>query len=132
MQYLYSESVISRLRQARKMAGLTLAEVASSTGYAQTTLSSVENHHDQPSTRLLAKWVNALGISETWLNTGEGEPFARSGVGDSHGPQSDLAAPIRSRIQKARQHATDLLQELDQIERELSGSRALRTLRKRL
>ena len=113
------------------MAGLTLAEAASTTGYAQTTLSSVENHHDQPSKRLLAKWINALGISESWLNTGEGEPFAKTGMDEIQGLRTDLAAPFHFRIQKARQHARDLLQELDQIERGLSGSEPLRGPRKR-
>lgn len=113
------------------MAGLTLADVASTTGYAQTTLSSVENRHDQPSKRLLAKWINALGINESWLNTGEGEPFAKTGRKELQGLRTGLAAPIRFHIQKARQHANDLLRELDQIERDVSGSRPLPSPRKR-
>ena len=71
------------------MVGLTLAEVASTTGYAQTTLSSVENHHDQPSKRSLAKWINALRINESWLNTGEGEPFAKIGPEVVQGLRTD-------------------------------------------
>ncbi len=118
---MYSETVINRLRKAREMAGLTLADLASTTGYAQTTLSSIENHHDQPSKRLLAKWIDALGLSETWLNTGEGDPFAKPGLHETQAARADLAAPIRFRIQKAREHASDLLQELDQIERDLTS-----------
>jgi transcriptional regulator with XRE-family HTH domain len=113
------------------MAGLTLADVASATGYAQTTLSSVENHHDQPSKRLLSKWIQALAINEAWLNTGEGEIFAKAVSKQPREQRSDLAAPTRFRIRRARQHATDLLQELDQIERDLSGTKPVSRTRKR-
>jgi transcriptional regulator with XRE-family HTH domain len=113
------------------MAGLTLADVASSTGYAQTTLSSVENHHDQPSKRLFAKWIHALGINESWLNTGQGEPFTKAGIKELQALRTGLAAPVRSRLQKAREYATNLLHELDQIERDLSGSKPMGKRRKR-
>ena len=129
---MYSEAVITRLRQAREMAGLTLAEVASSTGYAQTTLSSVENHHDQPSKRLLTKWIDALGINASWLNTGQGEPFAKAGLKQAQAVRIGLAAPIRSRLQKVRQHAAGLLHELDQLESDLAVSKNVRKPRRRL
>jgi transcriptional regulator with XRE-family HTH domain len=128
---MFSESVLTRLRQAREKAGLTLADVASTTGYAQTTLSSVENNHDQPSKRLLSKWIQALGINESWLQTGKGEIFAKAVPKQVREQRSDLAAPIRFRIRRARQHATDLLQELDQIEKDLSCSKPLASARKR-
>ena len=124
-------SVQPRLRQAREQAGVTLAQLAERTGYAVTTLSGVENGHDQPSKRLLSRWIQTLAINESWLKTGEGEIFAKEVPKQVREQRSDLAAPIRSRIQKARQHATDLLQELDQIERHLAGSKSLPSLRKR-
>jgi transcriptional regulator with XRE-family HTH domain len=128
---MISESVIQRLRQAREQASLTLAQVAEITGYALTTLSSVENGHDQPSKRLLSRWIQALAINESWLKTGEGELFAKPVPKQVREQRSDLAAPIRFRIQKARQHATDLLQELGQIERDMAGSKPLRRRKKR-
>jgi transcriptional regulator with XRE-family HTH domain len=127
---MISESVIKRLRQAREQAGVTLAQVAEITGYALTTLSSVENGHDQPSGRLLDKWTQALHVSRSWLANGEGEPFASKDPTTTTAAQ-DLAAPIRSRIQKARKHAADLLQELDEIERKLPGSKPALSRRKR-
>lgn len=125
------DTISSRLRQAREQAGVTLAELAERTGYAVTTLSGVENGHDQPSKRLLPKWIQALAINESWLKTGEGEMFAKADPKPVLGQRKDLAAPIRFRIQRARQHATDLLQELDQIEKDLSGSKRLRSPRER-
>lgn len=126
-----SESVLYRLRQARQQTGLTLAQIAESTGYALSTLSSVENGHDQPSKRLLEKWIQALAINESWLKTGEGEVFAAAGTKRIPEQQDDLDAPIRARIQRARQHATNLLQELDRIEYDLSGRKPLSRSKKR-
>ena len=131
MQENILASISARLRQAREQAGVTLAQLAERTGYALTTLSGVENGHDQPSKRLLSRWIQALAVNESWLKTGEGEIFAKAVPKQVREQRSDLAAPIRFRIQKARQHATDLLQELDQIERGLSGSKPLRSPRKR-
>jgi transcriptional regulator with XRE-family HTH domain len=124
-------SISLRLRQAREQAGVTLVQLAERTGYAVTSLSGVENGHDQPSKRLLSRWIQALAINETWLKTGDGETFAKAAPKQVREQRSDLAAPIRFRIQKARQHAIDLLQELDQVERDLSGSRPLPSPRKR-
>jgi transcriptional regulator with XRE-family HTH domain len=131
MQQNNMGSVSPRLRQAREQAGITLVQLAERTGYAVTTLSGVENGHDQPSKRLLWRWIQALAISESWLKTGEGEIFAKAVPKQVREQRSDLAAPIRFRIQKARQHATDLLQELDQIESDLSGAKPLPSERKR-
>jgi transcriptional regulator with XRE-family HTH domain len=124
-------SISLRLRQAREGAGVTLAQLAERTGYAVTTLSGVENGHDQPSKRLLSRWTQALAINKSWLETGEGEIFAKAVPKQVREKREDLAAPLRFRIQKARQHATDLLQELDQIDMDLSGSAPLRRPRKR-
>jgi transcriptional regulator with XRE-family HTH domain len=131
MQYTSLVSISLRLKRAREQAGVTLAELAGRMGYAITTLSGVENGHDQPSKRLLSRWVQALAINESWLKTGEGEIFAKTVPKQVREHRNDLAAPIRFRIQKARQHATDLLQELDQIEMDMSGSKPLTSPRKR-
>jgi transcriptional regulator with XRE-family HTH domain len=131
MQENILASISRRLRGARDQAGVTLAQLAERTGYAVTTLSGVENGHDQPSKRLLSRWIQALAINEAWLKTGEGEIFVNAVPKQGREQRNDLAAPIRFRIQKARQHATDLLQELDQIERDMSGSKPLPSTRTR-
>jgi len=117
-KYKTMESEYERLKHARELAGVTLAELARLTGYALTTLSSVENGHDKPSQRLLEKWTSALGISATWLKTGKGEPFARAA--ETHGAKTalELDAALRIRLSKARKHAVALVEELDAIERE--------------
>lgn len=74
MQEQTSETVYSRLREARETAGMTLAEVGEKTGYAVTTLSSVENGHDSPSSRLLEALIDVLRINREWLLTGKGPP----------------------------------------------------------
>ena len=125
------ESISERLKAAREQAGVTLTQLAERTGYAITTLSGVENGHDQPSKRLLSRWIEALAINESWLKTGQGEVFAGAVPKQVRAQRSDLAAPIRFRIQKARQQATDLLKELDQIEQNLSGTEAPPKSRKR-
>jgi transcriptional regulator with XRE-family HTH domain len=132
MQDKRLESVSLRLKLARELAGVTLVQLAVRTGYAITTLSGVENGHDQPSKRLLSRWIQALAIDELWLKTGAGEIFVKAATKPVQGQGNDLAAPIRFRIQKARQHATDLLEELDQIEREISGSKVISNPKKRL
>ena len=131
MQAYNLVSISERLRQAREQSGVTLAQLAERTGYALTTLSGVENGHDQPSKRLLSRWIQALAINESFLKTGEGEIFARPVPKQIREQGNDLAAPIRFRIQKARRLATDLLQELDRIEGELSVSKPLLSTRKR-
>jgi transcriptional regulator with XRE-family HTH domain len=114
---MISDSVIQRLRQARAQAGVTLTQIAEITGYAITTLSSVENGHDQPSKRLLDKWTQALSINKSWLASGEGEPFEAKDPCPVVAPK-DLAAPTRSRIRHAREQAAELLRELELLENE--------------
>jgi transcriptional regulator with XRE-family HTH domain len=128
MQYNNLDSISLRLKQAREQSGLTLAQLAERTGYAVTTLSGVENGHDQPSKRLLPKWIQVLAINDSWLKTGDGEMFIKGESKRALEQRKDLSAPIRFRIQKARQHATDILRELDQIEKDLSGSKRFRNL----
>jgi transcriptional regulator with XRE-family HTH domain len=121
MQQQSSESVIRRLKHARERSGVTLGQLAEKTGYALTTLSGVENGHDYPSNRLLSRWVEALELNELWVKSGHGEMFRaqRTEVSPSSRAQ-DLAAPLRARIRKARQQAAQLVQELEQIEDQLS------------
>ena len=116
-------SIHERLKQAREQAGVTLGQLAERTGYALTTLSGVENHHDRPSKRLLERWIEALQLDQHWVETGQGEAFRKNTPTASRAlARSDLAAPLRSRIHKARQHAASLLRELDEMEEELARS----------
>ena len=62
-----------RLKAAREASGMTLRELSKTTGYALTTLNSVENGHDRPSPRLLNKVRETLKMNLHYLATGEGE-----------------------------------------------------------
>ena len=120
MKQQITDSVVSRLKQAREQAGVTIAEVAQKIGYAQTTLSSVENRHDRPSGRLYLKWLAALNLNRRWVETGQGEMFAAATATKSV-VEPDLAVPLHFRIQEAKRHAKAVLLELDNLERELSA-----------
>jgi transcriptional regulator with XRE-family HTH domain len=67
------DSESQRFKLAREQQRLTLQEVALMTGYSISTISGVENGHDQPSKRLRALLIDRLGLNESWLRTGKGE-----------------------------------------------------------
>jgi len=60
-----------RLRQARKLAKLTQAELSKKTGIAQSTISTAEREGAGSSDT--AVYANACGVSALWLSTGDGE-----------------------------------------------------------
>jgi len=72
------DSENARFKQARDAAGVTLEELAASTGYSIGTISGVENGHDAPSKRLRSELIRQLEINESWLTKGSGEMFAPS------------------------------------------------------
>ena len=116
------ESIATRLKRSREISGLTLSDVAERTGYALSTLGGVENGHDKPSKRLLQEWIAALQLNENWVKTGQGEVFREPSQRLMDSKKSDLGAPLRTRIRKVRQQASDLVNEIDQLERELLQS----------
>lgn len=123
------DTIVTRLRQAREQAGVTLAELAKRTGYAVPTLSGVENGHDEPSRRLLQKWIEALQLNEIWVRTGQGAVFHRSNRQLREPEQTDLGVPLRSHIRSIRQQAVNLLDEIDKLESELEQSRTKGSLK---
>ena len=62
-----------RVRQARKAARLTQAQLALVIGVAKDTLSRYERGDIQPAANKVADITRALGVSGHWLLTGEGE-----------------------------------------------------------
>jgi transcriptional regulator with XRE-family HTH domain len=75
-----ADSIRARLKEARQAADLTLKQVASSIGFAESTLSGVENGHDVPSQRLLESWIKELKVNREWVMSGTGEMDRRGGV----------------------------------------------------
>lgn len=65
-------SVGQRLREARKAAGLTLRELATSAGFANyQTIDNVERGRQRASIEQIARLSVALGCSPAWLAFGE-------------------------------------------------------------
>ncbi len=65
-------SIGSRIREARKNAGLTQKQLCSKVGMAQGSLSELETGASIGTTNI-ATLANALGVSALWLETGRGE-----------------------------------------------------------
>ncbi|MHC1762796.1 MAG: helix-turn-helix domain-containing protein [Verrucomicrobiia bacterium] len=72
---MFTVEQAQRLRAARERRRVTLQELAEMTGYAVSTISSVENGHDQPSAQFLEQITDALGVNHGWLFGGKGSVF---------------------------------------------------------
>ena len=120
MQEQKLRTIVARLKEIRKNAGLTLAQVANQAGYKPATLSGAENGHYLPSERLLGRWRDALRLNDRWLRTGQGEQFVSAS--DPVVPrESALPTSALAHLQKARLHAQELVQALKALEREMCG-----------
>jgi transcriptional regulator with XRE-family HTH domain len=122
MQQIFSDSIRDRLKQARQAADLTLREVAASIGFAESTLSGVENGHDVPSDRLLESWIKELKINREWVMTGTGE-MERRGPSFVVIPQAQIQ---RNKDQAARWRETAAwaIDQAKQLEAEIEFSEA--------
>lgn len=80
-------SVGQRIKEARKEAGLTQAELCAKVGMNQSTLSELERG-DSRSTSFVASLAAALRVSPLWLETGRGPKH--STPGDQPQSPSDL------------------------------------------
>lgn len=67
-----------RFREARKARGLTMKEVAGLIKCSYGAVSNAELGRSQTADWYIAAFCDALGISETWLRTGEGSMDAAS------------------------------------------------------
>ncbi|WP_168735240.1 helix-turn-helix domain-containing protein [Pseudothauera rhizosphaerae] len=61
----------SRLKAARKEAGLSQAQLARTVGMSQGNLSDIENNH-VPTSTFTPKLAAALGVEALWLAEGRG------------------------------------------------------------
>jgi transcriptional regulator with XRE-family HTH domain len=64
-------SIGSRIREARKSAKMTQAQLAAKVGMKQGTLSELETG-ESDGTTLVASFAAALGVNALWLETGKG------------------------------------------------------------
>lgn len=73
-------SIGTRVKAARKKAGLTQKELAAKAGMKQSTLSELETG-ESAGTTSIASLANALGVNALWLETGDG-PSTKGAVDD--------------------------------------------------
>lgn len=66
------DGFVERLREIRKVTGLTGASIAQHGGITKQTFSGYLHTGRLPSACVLANWVSKLGINANWLLTGEG------------------------------------------------------------
>jgi len=69
------DGFVERLREIRKVTGLTGASIAQHGGITKQTFSGYLHTGRLPSACVLANWVSKLGINANWLLTGEGPMF---------------------------------------------------------
>jgi len=69
------DAFVERLREIRKVTGLTGASIAQHGGITKQTFSGYLHTGRLPSAGVLANWVTKLGINANWLLTGEGSMF---------------------------------------------------------
>lgn len=67
--------MVSRIKTIRKNAGVTQAEFAEVLGLSRSMISQVEAGMQVFSDRSLRDICRIYGVNETWLRTGEGEPY---------------------------------------------------------
>jgi len=72
----------NRLKQERDAQGITQSEMAEAIGARQSTINSIEND-DQEKTKYAARLAKKLGVTQHWLETGEGpkHPVTGSAIG---------------------------------------------------
>lgn len=112
------DTVIQRLRLAREVRQLSLAETARGAGYAVSTLSNVELGRDKPSAELIIKVCDFLEADPVWIETGKGPMFRQN----SRAAKLHLevwASNTRRRIEDLRIQGKSKLEEADRLAVEL-------------
>ena len=66
-----------RVRQIRQEQGLTMREFGDTLGVGSSTISDIENGRRNLTTPMRRLICEKFNVSEEWLRTGEGEPYAR-------------------------------------------------------
>lgn len=64
-----------RIREARKLLGLTQQAFADKLGFSQNYIWQIEKGERTPSDRTIADICRIFNVDRTWLETGVGEPF---------------------------------------------------------
>ncbi len=71
-----------RIKELRKLLGLTQSEFARRIGSVQNTITGYESGRRVPSNPVITSICREFQVNETWLRTGEGQMFLESGEAD--------------------------------------------------
>ena len=77
--------MIDRIKYVRSALGLTQEQFASKIGLSRNYAAKIEIGNREPSDRTISDICREFGVSETWLRTGAGEPFAPPSRADEMG-----------------------------------------------
>lgn len=93
----------TRIKQIRKAAGLTLTEFGAKIGITASSCSTIESGKNNPSNSTIRMICSEFGVNETWLRSGDGEPYAPASRKDEMGKLvkrllSDSPDSFRSRL----------------------------------
>lgn len=71
-----------RIKEIRIELGLNQTDFGNRIGLKQSSIASYENGTRQPLDTVIASICREFGVSESWLRTGEGEPFVKKSRDD--------------------------------------------------
>lgn len=72
-----------RLKQLRKILGLSQEEMGKKIGVGKTSISKLESGENNPSERTVLLICTTFNVNETWLRTGEGDMFEPMSRGET-------------------------------------------------
>jgi HTH-type transcriptional regulator, cell division transcriptional repressor len=107
-----------RVAGAREAAGLTQKQLAGKIGIKLTTLRGWEDDLTEPRANKLQMLAGLLGVSMTWLLTGQGE-------GPTEPTEDEISpgvADILSQIRELRVQMQDNVKKMGQLERQLRAA----------
>lgn len=109
----------SRIRELRKLAGLTQADFAEKLRLSQNYIAQIETGKRSPSDRTIDDICRAFGVSKEWLKTGVGDMFQKDDEDDAMEAFGKLAARrdpiIDSFVGFLRSRTPGQLEEIAQI-----------------
>ena len=110
------DAFAARLRELRKVTGLTGASIAQRGGITKQTFSGYLHTGRVPSAGVLANWVFQLGINANWLLTGEGPMLLENTTLESDPLALRVAQRVGSLRQSGAQEQDILRSVLDLVE----------------
>ena len=75
-------TINDRIKEIRKAAGLSQADFGSRVGISFAAVSNIERYINTPSEQTIRAICSEFGISRTWLETGEGDMYAKQADSD--------------------------------------------------